>query len=137
MKPADVIIRTIRESYPDVQAIYMFGSYGTADEWPTSDLDIAVLLPPEKAKTLDPSGLLGIQSMLKSLLHKSVDLLNVRRVSTVFQKEIVMDGRRIYTGDEYAAGEFEMLALSSYQKLNEERAEILADFLLTGKAYAV
>ena len=46
----DVIVRTILEHHPAAQAIYLFGAYGTADEWPDSDVDIAVLLPPEEAR---------------------------------------------------------------------------------------
>ncbi|MGB3218855.1 MAG: hypothetical protein WBD79_15760, partial [Anaerolineae bacterium] len=65
-----------------------------------------------------------------------VDLVNGREVSTVFQKEIIRSGRRIYTADDNAVAEFEMLTLSYYQKLNEERAAILQVFRETGKAYA-
>jgi len=137
MHPISAIIAAIREDYPDVQAIYLFGSWGTEDEWPDSDADIAMLLPPERAKVLELRDLIHTQVKLSLLLHKEVDLLNLRRVSTVFQKEVVMADRRIYTADEYAAEEFEMLTLSFYQKLNEERAEILAEFRRTGKAYNV
>jgi hypothetical protein len=43
----------------------------------------------------------------------------------------------LYCADQYPTDEFEMLALSSYQKLNEERREILDSILLTGRAYQV
>jgi uncharacterized protein len=66
-----------------------------------------------------------------------VDLINLRLVSTVLQKEIITNGRRLYTNDEYATEEFEMLTYSFYQKLNQERGEILAQFNQTGRAYAV
>jgi len=64
-------------------------------------------------------------------------LINLRLVSTVFQKEIVVADRRIFCADRYAADEFEMLTFSYYQKLNEERKQILEEFFKTGKAYAV
>lgn len=131
------IVAAIRAAYPDVQAIYLFGSWGTEDEWPSSDIDIAMLLPPEKAKALGTMELIQVQTRLSSLLKKPVDLLNLRQVSTVFQKEVVMADRRIDTGDEYAAEEFEMLTLSFYQKLNEERAEILAEGRRSGRFYNV
>ncbi|MBK6563551.1 nucleotidyltransferase domain-containing protein [Candidatus Amarobacter glycogenicus] len=41
-------MRIILQHYPTTQAIYLFGSFGTADEWPTSDVDIAVLLLRQK-----------------------------------------------------------------------------------------
>ncbi|MFZ2420215.1 MAG: nucleotidyltransferase domain-containing protein, partial [Anaerolineae bacterium] len=50
MNKYDSIVRIVRQHYPTVQAIYLFGSFGTADEWPTSDVDIALLLPPAEAR---------------------------------------------------------------------------------------
>lgn len=137
MNPTETIIQTLRDDYPNIQAIYLFGSWETADEWPDSDVDIALLLPPDEAKTLDLRRLIDSQTRLESVLRKPVDLLNARQVSTVFQKEIVMADRRIYTANAYAADEFEMLTLSFYQKLNEERAEVLAEGLRSGSFYAV
>ena len=131
------IIEMLIRRHPDAQAIYLFGSYGTEDEWPDSDVDIALLLPPETAKTLGGLELVKTQTTLSSLLHKPVDLLNLRQISTTFQKEVVMADRRIYTSDKYAAEEFEMLTLSYYQKLNEERAEVLAEGLRSGRFYNV
>lgn len=137
MKSHEAIVSTILARHPDVQAIYLFGSWGTEVEWPDSDVDIAMLLPPVTAKTLNALDLFRTQTALSSLLHKPVDLLNLRQISTVFQKEVVMAGRRIFTADEYAAEEFEMLTLSFYQKLNEERAEVLAEGLRSGRFYDI
>lgn len=63
--------------------------------------------------------------------------MNARGVSTVLQKEIIMAERRIFCADRYATDEFEMLVLSFYQKLNEERAEIVAEGLRSGRFYGV
>ena len=78
-------------------------------EWPDSDVDIAVLLPPEEAKK---AGLLQMNDLrfdLETLLGKEVDLINLRRVPTVLQKEVVVADGRIYDGDWFASEEFEML----------------------------
>ncbi len=137
MKDYDSIVRIILEHYPAAQAIYVFGTYGTADEWPDSDVDIAVLLPPERGRRQPHLMLTPCHYALAEALGKSVDLLNAREVSTVFQKEIVQSGRQLYSHDDNAVAEFEMLTLSHYQKLNEERKAILDSFGETGKAYAV
>ena len=129
------IVRTVLGHYPDTQAIYLFGSYGTENEWPDSDVDIALLLPPEQAKAIRMLAMSPLCCELGSLLEKPVDLINLRVVSTVFQKEIIAADRRIHTGNAYAADEFEMLVLSFYQKLGEERADILEEFWRTGRAY--
>jgi predicted nucleotidyltransferase len=129
------IVQTVLRQYPDTQAIYLFGSFGTEDEWPDSDVDIALLLPPEQAKANRMLAFSPLCVELGSLLEKPVDLINLRGVSTVFQKEIIASGRRIHTGNAYAADEFEMLVLSFFQKLSQERAEILAEGLRSGGFY--
>ena len=135
MTVAGDIVRTVLGHYPDTQAIYLFGSYGTENEWPDSDVDIALLLPPEQAKASRMLAMSPLCSELGSLLEKPVDLINLRDVSTVFQKEIIAADRRIHTGNAYAADEFEMLVLSFFQKLSQERAEILAEGLRSGRFY--
>jgi predicted nucleotidyltransferase len=129
------ITRIILAHYPDVQGIYLFGSFHTDDEWPDSDVDLALLLPPLAAKLERNLALSGCAAELADLLGKDVDLLNVRTVSTVFKKEIVAKGRLLYCGDRYAVDEFEMLTLSSYQKLNEERGGIIEAALADGRFY--
>lgn len=129
------LITTVLANYPETQAIYLFGSWGTEQEWPDSDVDIAVLLPPDQAKKVDFWRWQALSMQLAELVKKPVDLVNARQVSTVLQKEIVMADRRIFCAYEYAADEFELLVLSFYQKLNEERAEVLAEGLQTGRFY--
>jgi hypothetical protein len=73
---------------------------------------------------------------LETLLGKEVDLINLRRVPTVLQEEVVVADGRIYDGDWFAAEEFEMLTLSYYQKLNEERAEIVSSALSSGRFHS-
>ncbi|MGH8564122.1 MAG: type VII toxin-antitoxin system MntA family adenylyltransferase antitoxin [Gammaproteobacteria bacterium] len=137
MTATDDIVRTVLAHYPDTQAIYLFGSYGTENAWPDSDVDIALLLPPEQAKASRMLAMSPLCCDLGSLLEKSVDLINLREVSTVFQQEIIAADRRIHTGNPYAANEFEMLVLSFYQKLSQERAEILAEGSRSGRFYNV
>ena len=132
---AAIISQKVLVHYPAVQSIYLFGSHGSESEWPESDVDMALLLPPEQAKKENNLILSPCRFDLEDALHKAVDLLNLRRVSTVMQKEIIGGGTLIYCGDRYAVEEFEMLVLSFYQKLNQERAEVLAEGLQSGRFY--
>ena len=120
-----------------MQAIYLFSSYSAHSEWPANDVDIALLLPPNEARQQPQTLLDDCHFDLVQALDKPVDLLNLRQVPTVFQKEIIAAERRLHCADDYATAEFEMLTLSFYQKLNEERKEILKAFEKTGKAYQV
>jgi uncharacterized protein len=137
MNATDGIVRIILEHYPTTQAIYLLGTWGTEFERPDSDVDIALLLPPLDAKGEQLIAISDARLALERLLCKDVDLINLRQVSTVFQKEIIMAERCIFCADKYAADEFEMLTLSFYQKLNEERADVLAEGLRSGRFYNV
>ena len=129
MKVERTTIQSVLEHYSDTQAIFLFGSYGQDTAGPAADIDIALLLPPGRAKNINSLYATELHFELERLFSRDVDLINLRRVSTVFQKEIIMTGRRIYCSDNNAVDEFEMLTLSFYQKLNDERKEIVHDFI--------
>ncbi len=128
----EIIVLTL-SAFPDIQAIYLFGSFAAGDFRPMSDVDIALLLPPEQAKELGSFYSTALHRQLEETLEREVDLINLRQVPTVFQKEVIMGGRRIDCRKQYSADEFEMLVLSFYQKLNEERAEVMAEGLRRGR----
>ena len=108
-----------KKAYPDIQAIYLFGSYADKTHHIKSDIDIALLLPVLQAKQEGSLAMNKLRFELEELLHRTVDLINLRQVSTVLQKEVTTKGKRILTCDQYASEEFEMLTLSFYQKLND------------------
>ena len=128
-----IITRTVLNFYPDVEAVYVFGSYGTEDEWQDSDVDIALLFSPGRAKVIKSLVMTDCCVALADVLKKDVDLVNLRQVNTVFQREIIINGRVLYRKDENIVDYFEMNVLSAYQKLNEERAGILQEIHRTGR----
>ncbi|MCK9418762.1 MAG: nucleotidyltransferase domain-containing protein [Nitrospirae bacterium] len=129
----ETIVKTVLSFYPDVEGIYLFGSYLTPDQQLDSDADIAVLFPHERAKLLKNLAMSDCRDALENVLKRTVDLINMRTVNTVFQNEIIQHGRIIYQQSECVVDKFEMQVISSYQKLNEERAGILEDILETGR----
>ncbi len=129
------LLTSIRQSFPTVQGIYLFGSFATGSASSDSDVDIALLLPHLLAKQSGSLALTKLHMTLEQQLSRPVDLINLRQVSTVLQMQVVENGRLLDTADPYAIAEFEMLTLSFYQKLNEERKELLQDFWKTGRAY--
>jgi predicted nucleotidyltransferase len=66
-------------------------------ERPDSDVDIALLLPPEEAKGAGSLSFSDLRFKLEEAFGKRVDLVNLRMVSTVFKKEITCYGKRIFT----------------------------------------
>lgn len=137
MKEYGNIISTVKACFPTVIAIYLFGTWCTEGERADSDIDIALLFPVEQSNKPEYQTISDLHIKLENMFHKNVDILNVRRVSTVFQKEIIGADRKIYCADKYSTDEFEMLVLSYYQKLNDERRKIVNEFIESKRAYAV
>lgn len=131
--PDNGIVQTILSHFPQTQGVYLFGSYLTDYEREDSDVDLAILLPPQEARRHGGLAQGPCAEALRELLGRPVDLVNLREVDTVFQTRILETGRRIYAATDSGAAEFEMLTLSFYQKLSEERALIIEDILRTGR----
>ena len=126
------IVDSILRDLPETQAVYLFGSAARDTLLPSSDLDLAVLLPPLEAQRVGNLSGGSLHLSLESMLSRDVDLINLREASTVFQKEIITGGRLLLCRDAGAADEFEMHVLSLYQKLNAERADIIRDGCSSG-----
>ncbi|OQW99427.1 MAG: hypothetical protein BWK73_50500 [Thiothrix lacustris] len=128
------LLYRILSSYSETQAIYLFGSWGTEYQTQHSDLDIAILLPPEIAKHVGPREWLTLSQALASAADmEKADLINLRQVDTVLRKEVITADRRIWCADESAALEFEALTLSLYHQLQFERQDIINDAIKTGR----
>lgn len=115
------IAAVLLKHFPDAQAAWLFGSFGTEYERPDSDVDVGLLLP-QKAGAED---IFGCRYALEETLSRSVDLVDLRGTNTVFQFEVVRTGRPLFIADKTAADIYEMLAISFYQKLQQEGAGIL------------
>lgn len=131
------LARIVQAALPRAQAVYLFGSATDDSLRPDSDVDVAVLMPPgeDAAEVIGRPG--GLRVDLADSVHRAVDVVDLRRASTVLKKEVVVNGQRIATRDARAADEFELLVLSLYQKLNQERADIVAEGLRSGSFHAV
>jgi predicted nucleotidyltransferase len=114
------IVQLLSPFHPDF--IYLFGSYGSPSQHPSSDIDIAFLT----SLPTDPVQIFKIANLLADRLHHHVDLIDLTLASTVFRKEVIRTGVPIFIGNESAQQNFEMYTLSDYARLNEERHEIIS-----------
>jgi len=135
--PLPQIIQTILAEFPTTQGIYLYGSFATGEQNAESDVDLAILLPHIVAKEAGPLYFSDLYTRLSQLLQRDIDLINLRLAPTILGNQIVSTGTRIYIADVPACDDFDALNLSYYQKLNQERAGILSDFLRTKRAYPV
>lgn len=111
-------------------AIYAFGSrvHGTADEH--SDLDLAVLVQ----GYADPLVLWALASEAEEIAGCPVELLDLRRASTVMQ-QVLTKGERWWAAHGDEAGLFECAALSEKLELDRARAALLRDIERDGRVY--
>ncbi|WP_127471248.1 type VII toxin-antitoxin system MntA family adenylyltransferase antitoxin [Thiomicrorhabdus aquaedulcis] len=85
----------IHQAWSNVKAVYLFGSYAHGEQRNNSDVDLALLFAPSDAKRITLLNSLG-QVQLESLLGVGVDLINLQLVDTVFQNEIIHQGKVIF-----------------------------------------
>jgi len=129
------LIDLLIESIPDICAVYLFGSHASGDDRHDSDVDIAILPSRDQARPFDPVKLFSIRESLAARCSRDVDLVDLRAAPVVLAKEIIGANRRVFCADSDHADEFEMLTLSLYQKLNDERREIVDAGLAGEKFY--
>ncbi|WP_434564721.1 nucleotidyltransferase domain-containing protein [Thermoanaerobacterium thermosaccharolyticum] len=125
------IIKNFLINKVEPYVIYLFGSVVNGIFRSDSDIDIAYL----SDKNISGYDLFMISQELADLLKRDVDLIDLRKASTVFKAQVVGTKKIIYCNDDLRRMNFEMYALKDYAKLNEERAEIIDKILKRGRIY--
>jgi len=124
------VVAAIRSAFPQILAVYAFGSRVGGMARTDSDLDLAVLV----AGYADPLRLWELAGKLEDAVGCPVDLLDMRAASTVMQFQILQTGRRLW-GQEPQAGLFECYVLSEKTALDAARADLLNDIQTRGSVY--
>ncbi len=127
-----LIIDTLKQEIPELQALYLFGSQNDGSATKKSDVDIAYLTQ----QTLTSLERWDVSQKLASLLSLDVDLIELSTTNTIFRYQILSTAERIY-GDGYDVESFETLAYSFYLRFQEERQpivdEIMKDVKILGR----
>ena len=114
MNPLNPLIKKIKNYFKtqkDVVAVYIFGSYAVGQERTFSDIDIAVLIDPEKTskqKQLHSEYL----AKLSRITRLDVDLINMNTASEVLLKQIYIKGQCILIQDINKLSVFKMISYS-------------------------
>ncbi|GBF35538.1 hypothetical protein DCCM_4667 [Desulfocucumis palustris] len=111
--------------------IIVFGSYAKGNAGVYSDVDIAFLSDEEHG---DYFVFMTAQE-LAGLLGREVDLVDLKKASTVFQAQVVGKGTVVHSTDEKKRMLFCLTVLKKYAKLNEERRCILEKLAERGSIY--
>lgn len=127
----EALVERLKQAFPEIVAVYLFGSRGTEYERDESDVDLAVYA----GKPLRAAELWYAAQDLASEIGRDVDVVDLASASTVMRAQIVHTGERRYCADPVACETFEDYVYSSYARLNEERQGILEDVLRRGSVY--
>ena len=122
---------SLLKALPDAWVIYVFGSFARGEDWPSSDLDLAVLLP--QGRRIED--LLGIMSDISARVHREVDIVDLRRAGDVLRREVLSDGQALYVSEPDQVLAWEAAAMSRYARHREEIRDILEEFRRTGVGY--
>ncbi|MDH1212059.1 nucleotidyltransferase domain-containing protein [Pseudomonas chengduensis] len=127
----EALVGLLRSRLDGLLAVYAFGSrvQGTADE--RSDLDLAVLVQ----GYADPLTLWDLAGEAADVVGCPVDLLDLRRASTVMQQQVLTKGERWWVAEGVEAGLFECAVLSEKLELDRARAPLLRDIERDGRVY--
>jgi len=123
-----IIIDTLMEDIPQLQALYLFGSYADGSVTNSSDIDVAYLSS-HKISSVEKWQLSQKLALAFSL---NVDLVELSTTNTIFRYQIISKGERIY-GEGYEVENFETLAYSFYLRFQEERKPIV-DAIMENKS---
>lgn len=108
----------IVSAFPEVLAIYVFGSFGTKYERADSDVDLAILTE----AAIDPVVLWDLAQKIAIDIDRDVDLIDMKNASTIFRYVIISSGTRFYTKDLLRTAFVENSYSSMYLRFKDDRA---------------
>ena len=118
------IIEFLKRKIPEIQGIYVFGSFADNTNTLESDIDIAFLT----FQKISPVEKWEAQEELASILNRDIDLVDLKNATIILRAEVIEKGKLIFSADSYQIDYFEMTTYSMYADLNETRMDILTDF---------
>lgn len=124
-------VSVIRDFFPNLIAVYLFGSGARDALKKESDLDIALLpsSPTDRLKRWECA------ETIARAYNRDVDLVDLSEADTVMRFEIISGASRIFCTDTAAAEQFEDKVYYEMIELNELRLPIRETVKKSGKVY--
>ena len=125
------VIEELCKKINGLEGIYLFGSRAEDKHYNNSDWDFAFLC----RISVTQDKLYNIKADLEMELNIDLDIVDLYTSNTLIQVQVIKTGKLVWINNIYNIEQFEYLTLSYYQKLNEERKEILKDIKSRGNVY--
>ena len=110
---------------PEAWAVYAYGNFTRGDEWPDSDVDLAVLMPPGQRLP----DRLGLIARVSQRIGREVDLADLRRAGLDLAMEVIRDGRPLLVRRRDATVQWEAQQMTDYADFQPRRADIIEAYL--------
>jgi predicted nucleotidyltransferase len=107
------------------QLIYLFGSAARKELRPDSDIDLAFW----SERSPGNYEVFMVAQQLADIVRREVDLIDLRKASTVLKAQIVSYGKNVYAIDVNRRVNFEIVVLKEYALLNEERKVVIDNLI--------
>lgn len=115
----------------DTDFIILFGSFAKGTEQEDSDIDLAYF----SKKQLSSYERFILAGQLAVISGCEVDLVDIKRIDTVFIMQVFAYGIPIYMADKNEYIRQQMRAYSMYVTLNEQRASVIESIKKRGSVY--
>jgi len=125
------LVETLVAAIPEATTVYLYGSEAAGEASSSSDLDLAVVA----AEAIAPRRIAEAREVLAETARRDVDLIDLARVPTVMQAQVVSRGTILRDADPAHRERFETRVYSAYARLNEERREILERIQREGRIH--
>ncbi|MDA8233215.1 MAG: nucleotidyltransferase domain-containing protein [Clostridia bacterium] len=99
-------------SIPEVMAVILFGSYGTENQTPLSDIDFAVLFNKEQNLSEE---MVFLSKLSDALGTDRVDLVNLNKAPINIQFKAISQGKIIYERDYVSTCDYIEKVINFYQ----------------------
>lgn len=109
-------LRDFGEDHPEIQAIYVFGSRARRSASSLSDLDVALLVDPDRQLAESPFGPLAhyATKIQAAVGISEVDVVLLQPATPLLAHRVVSEGRVVFCRDESARSRFHARALVRY-----------------------
>lgn len=109
-------LRSLGRIYPEIDAVYLFGSRATGKSGPLSDIDIGVLLNTDhvRPKDLFRTRLNLITQAMETCGRSNVDLVLLNEAGPLLAYEVVHDGKLAYERNRQRRVSYEADTLRRY-----------------------
>lgn len=121
----EIARNALAAALPETWAVYAYGSFARGDEWPGSDIDLAVLLPPG---VVIPDKLALIAEISRAV-GREVDIVSLRDAGLDLVHEILRDGEQLLVQRASDVLGWEAEQMTDYALFNPRRAEIVERYL--------